>query len=212
MITDFEYKDNRNYVHSSTQCSYVIEKCREIYKDNEPIIEMDASFHGYLFGNGELIIAEDLNLLNNIKSISEFKLKFNDRLIFAKIFDSSLPVSKRTKTNYDLNEIALTSDYCGVGTFRSKTLLSFFENVIEANKRVHQLTHKQIELKIANLYMKRIAIPQEFNDIDTIYEYSIINQSIRTHNKGITTLNQMEIKSSNYNCKASLCYLSLIRG
>ena len=173
---------------------------------------MDASFHGYLFGNGELIIAEDLNLLNNIKSISEFKLKFNDRLIFAKIFDSSLPVSKRTKTNYDLNEIALTSDYCGVGTFRSKTLLSFFENVIEANKRVHQLTHKQIELKIANLYMKRIAIPQEFNDIDTIYEYSIINQSIRTHNKGITTLNQMEIKSSNYNCKASLCYLSLIRG
>ena len=191
--TDFEFKDNRNYVHSTTMIEYL---CRLIYGNFYPESEwemhkIDAKFHKEVLCNGKFLIAEDISELPESDTASaDFRFYNATRSIYAAfVEDKGASVTKRIKTNYRVEDIVLENDFSGTCRIGCPDRAAFVENVIEANKRMHLLTlkDKNKSLKVINLYMKKFPafVPDEAKEL----LLKIENISVRQREGSLATLN-----------------------
>jgi len=193
--TDFEFKDNRNYVHSTTMIEYL---CRLIYGNFYPESEwemhkIDAKFHKEVLCNGKFLIAEDISELPESDTASaDFRFYNATRSIYAAfVEDKGASVTKRIKTNYRVEDIVLENDFSGTCRIGCPDRAAFVENVIEANKRMHLLTlkDKNKSLKVINLYMKKFPafVPDEAKEL----LLKIENISVRQREGSLATLNSL---------------------
>ena len=193
--TDFEFKDNRNYVHSTTMIEYL---CRLIYGNFYPESEwemhkIDAKFHKEVLCNGKFLIAEDISELPESDTASaDFRFYNATRSIYAAfVEDKGASVTKRIKTNYRVEDIVLEKDFSGTCRIGCPDRAAFTENVIEANKRMHLLTlkDKNKSLKVINLYMKKFPafVPDEAKEL----LLKIENISVRQREGSLATLNSL---------------------
>ena len=193
--TDFEFKDNRNYVHSTTM---IEDLCRLIYGNFYPESEwemhkIDAKFHKEVLCNGKFLIAEDISELPESDTASaDFRFYNATRSIYAAfVEDKGASVTKRIKTNYRVEDIVLEKDFSGTCRIGCPDRAAFVENVIEANKRMHLLTlkDKNKSLKVINLYMKKFPafVPDEAKEL----LLKIENISVRQREGSLATLNSL---------------------
>jgi len=191
--TDFEFKDNRNYVHSTTMIEYL---CRLIYGNFYPESEwemhkIDAKFHKEVLCNGKFLIAEDISELPESGTASaDFRFYDATRRIYAAFIEAKgISVTKRIKTNYRIEDIVLEKVFSGTCRIGCADRAAFIENVIEANKRLHLLTlrDKSKTLKVINLYMKKFPafVPDEAKEL----LLKIENISVRQREGSLATLN-----------------------
>jgi len=193
--TDFEFKDNRNYVHSTTM---IEDLCRLIYGNFYPESEwemhkIDAKFHKEVLCNGKFLIAEDISELPESDTASaDFRFYNATRSIYAAfVEDKGASVTKRIKTNYRVEDIVLENDFSGTCRIGCPDRAAFVENVIEDNKRMHLLTlkDKNKSLKVINLYMKKFPafVPDEAKEL----LLKIENISVRQREGSLATLNSL---------------------
>lgn len=193
--TDFEFKDSRNYVHSTTMLE---DLCRLIYGNFYPESEwempkIDAKFHKEVLCNGKFLIAEDISELPCSGATSaDFRFHDGNRIIYAAfIEDRGVIVTRRIKTNYQVEDIVLEKDFSGTYRIACADRVAFTENVIEANKRMHLLAlkDKNKALKVINLYMKKFPafVPGEAKELFLKIE----NISVRQREGSIATLNSL---------------------
>ena len=191
--TDFEFKDNRNYVHSTTMLELLI---KIIYKNYyaEDLWEMpkiDAKFHKEVLFNGNFVIAEDISEFPETGTASaDFRFYDATRSRYAAfIEDKGISVTKRIKTNYRVEDIVLERDFSGTCRIGCEDRAAFIENVIEANKRMHLLTLRDQNktLKVINLYMKKfpVFVPSEAKEL----LLKIENINVRQRAGSLATLN-----------------------
>ena len=192
---DFEFKDSRNYVHSTTM---IEDLCGLIYENIYPedkweMPKIDAKFHKEVLCNGKFLIAEDISELPESGTVSaDFRFHDGNRSIYAAfIEDKDISVTRRIKTNYKVEDIVLEKDFSGTCRIACADRATFTENVIEANKRIHLLTlrDKSKELKVINLYMKKFPafVPDEAKKL----LLKIENISVRQREGSIVTLNSL---------------------
>ena len=193
--TDFEFKDTRNYVHSTNMLE---DLCGFIYgniyaEDKWEMPKIDAKFHKEVLCNGKFLIAEDISELPESDTASaDFRFYNATRSIYAAfVEDKGASVTKRIKTNYRVEDIVLENDFSGTCRIGCPDRAAFVENVIEANKRMHLLTlkDKNKSLKVINLYMKKFPafVPDEAKEL----LLKIENISVRQREGSLATLNSL---------------------
>lgn len=191
--TDFEFKDSRNYVHSTTMLE---DLCGFIYgniypEDKWGMPKIDAKFHKEVLYNGRFLITEDISELPESNTASaDFRFYDATRSIYAAfIEDKGISVRKRIKTNYRIENIVLEKDFSGTCRIGCPDRAAFTESVIEANKRIHLLTlgDKNKAPKVINLYMKKFPafLPCEAKELLIRIE----NISVRQREGNLATLN-----------------------
>ena len=191
--TDFEFKDSRNYVHSTTM---IEDLCGFIYgyidpEDKWEMPKIDAKFHKEVLCNGKFLITENISELPEGGFASaDFRFYDATRSTYAAfIEDKEISVTKRIKTNYRVEDIVLEKDYSGTCRIACSDRVAFTENVIEANKRMHLLTlkDKNKTLKVINLYMKKfpVFVPSESKEL----LLKIENINVRQREGSLATLN-----------------------
>lgn len=191
--TDFEFKDSRNYVHSTTM---IEDLCRLIYENFYPESEwelpkIDAKFHKEVLYNGTFLIAEDTSEPPESGTASaDFRFHDGNRSISATFIENNeVSVTRRIETNYNVEDIVLERDFSGTCKIACADRVAFTENVIEANKRIHLLTlkDKRKELKVINLYMKKFPVFAPSGDKYLFLK--IENISVRPREGSLATLN-----------------------
>lgn len=194
--SDFEFKDDRDYVHSSTMLEGL---SRLIYEHfipedvwEKPIV--DAKFHNPILFNGKFLISEDSSRFSeNISVSADFRFydgKHNITAVF--IEDKGGNVVRRIKTNYSVEDIIIGRNFSGTCKIACPNRAAFTENIIEANKRIHLLTLKDkgTDLKIINLYMKRFPVYRSIENYDYIL-LKIENIGVRPRDDSLATLNSL---------------------
>ena len=207
-ITDFEFKGERDYVHSTTMLE---ELTRLVYKNfySEGEWEkskIDAKFHKPVLFNGKFQISENRDELleGNIAS-ADFKFYDNKHKIEAQfVEDKNNKVTKSIKTNYSVEDVVVKSDFSGICRINCSSRTAMVENVIEANKRIHQITlNDKSNFKVINLYMKKfpVSLPIfRLPNSDKIL-LKIENIGIRHRDDSVATLNSLyfpELKTDRF--------------
>lgn len=194
--SNFEFKDDRNYVHSSTLIEDI---CRLVYGNfySEEKWEMpmvDAKFHKPILFNGKFLISEDSSILSeNISVSADFRFydgKHNINAVFVE--DEELNVVRRIKTSYSIEDVVLERDFSGLCKIACPNRAAFTENILEANKRIHLLTLKDkcTDLKVINLYIKRFPVYLSIENYDYIL-LKIENIGVRPRDGSLATLNSL---------------------
>ena len=196
-ITNFEFKNNRNYVHSTT----MIEQLRVFvyedfqHRDKWELPKIDAKFHKEVLYNGKYLIAEDLSELPESRTVSaDFRFYDRNQSIYAVfIEDKAVNVVRRIKTNYSVEDIVMERDFCGTCKIGCPSSKAYVENMIEANKRIHLLTLKEEKngLKVINLYMKKFPFYPPVTSEEKAVMIRIENISIRYREGSVATLNSL---------------------
>jgi hypothetical protein len=204
--SDFEYKDKRNYVHSSTLVSdfseLILLNYYSIDKWDNPVI--DAKFTEVIQSNGIFRLVEGDGSLGKKNPISA-KIVFYDKNIkISAVFieNKSQMISRRIATNYGVSDVVLNEDFSGTCSVECNSLDETVENVIEANKRIHLLTlaGKGDQQKVVNVYMKKfpVTLPEEKTKNRVLLK--IKNTGVRYQNKSVTTLNSFSFQDSETEC------------
>jgi hypothetical protein len=195
--TDFEFKGNRNYVHSSTLmetlCSLVHDHFHAEGNWEEP--KTDAQFHEEVASNGVITLSEDRGQLQTEPSPSAF-LRFFDgnRNIFAALVqDQDTDVLRRIEPEYAIEGLALEGEFSGKCHIDISSRTALIENIIEANKRIHlqTLEHKGPQLKVVNLYVKKfpLGLPDHKGGSQALLK--IENRGVRQRGDSVATLNTL---------------------
>lgn len=194
--SNFEFKDDRSYVHSST---LIEEMCRLVYgnfyaEEKWKMPMVDAKFHKPILFNGKFLIFEDSSrFYENISVSADFRFydgKHNITAVF--IEDKGGNVVRRIKTNYSVEDIIIERNFSGTCKIACPNRAAFTENIIEANKRIHLLALKDkgTDLKIINLYMKRFPVYRSIENYDYIL-LKIENIGVRPRDDSLATLNSL---------------------
>jgi hypothetical protein len=191
--TDFEFKDSRDYVHSTTMLEKLSQLIEENWRPREKwkLPKVDAKFLQLIHGNGKFHIQEERFGRGTKKKImAEFKWSDESLRLFA-VFaeEADRPVGRRIETNPQIDDIRLGKDYCGVCSIGCGDRISYVENVIEANKRIHLLTlNRKEKLQVLNGYMKGFPIQATYEAGDKT-RIEIENVGARPREGGVVTLN-----------------------
>lgn len=194
--TNFEFKDNRSYVHSTTLLE---ELCNLVYENFYPeqqweMPKVDAKFNKWILFNGKFQISEeDISPSENIVVSADFRFydrKHNITAIF--IEDKDMSVVRRIKTSYSIGDIVLERDFSGICKIGCKNRITYTENVIEANKRLHLITLKDRGegLKVINLYLRKFPVYHYIEECDCLL-LKIENISVRPRGSSVVTLNSL---------------------
>jgi hypothetical protein len=197
--TDFAFKGNRNYVHSST----LMEKLSEAIYENFYSVEswqmpkLDAQFRREIYYNGAFKISEHKSPSGeDIAAAATFKFYDSNKTVSAQFSeDEGMKVVRRIDTNYSINDIVLEKDFQGQCSINCSGFGALVENVIEANKRMHLLTlkNKGESLKVVNLYVKRFPASFAANEVQDVSKtfLKIENMSTRYRSDSVATLNSL---------------------
>jgi hypothetical protein len=203
--TDFEFKDARTYINSSSLCEFLVERVMpEIGLDIHA--KLDARFHLVATRNGvmrcqTMPIDPDAGL----EVTAEFRLESDGGKFYVYFIESDEPVGRRVSSNYDVEGMKLNASFEGDCRIKIDGARSLFENVIEANKRVHQLSFEPRQVKVVNAYMRKFPLAL-LSAPHGWYDLKIRNAGTRTHNEGTTTLNKLSFVGLD-TPEFEMCYL-----
>ena len=191
IATNFEYKDKRTYVHSSTMCEFLSRRVVPVLGVQECNIRLDARFHRLAINNGIMHCHEGPKDLRKSSDVAaEFRISSGSQIFHVYFFEGQKPVVSRISSRYEIEDLKLISPFAGSCRIKIINTRSLLENTIEANKRLHQATFPRKEIKVINLYMKRFPLgfmPQRKG----WYTLVIRHIGSRSHNDGLTTLNTL---------------------
>lgn len=197
--TDFEFKDERQYVHSSSQIEGLISLIHsKIWiGQNWKNPKLDARFHSEIKKNGLFRLSENKALLVESKSASSsFTFYDSKSCIYAVLIENmNDDILRRVRTNYKVNEIKLNDKFSGSCTIGCHTQKAFIENTVEANKRIHlkTLNGRKKKMSVVNMYIRRFPVFFPAEGVENLKEVvlQIKNISYRNQNDSILTLNSL---------------------
>jgi len=197
--SDFVFKDERQYVHSSSQVegltSLIHSKIWMGQNWKNP--KLDARFHSEIKKNGVFRLSENKALLVESESVaSSFTFYDSKSCIYAVLTENmNDDILRRVRTNYKIDGIKLNDKFCGSCTIGCQTQKAFIENTIEANKRIHleTLNDRKKTLSVANMYIRRFPALFPVDGVKTLkeVELQIQNISYRNQDESILTLNSL---------------------
>lgn len=196
LATNFSFKDDRTYVHSSTMLEFLSDNvCKELGLTASNVT-FDARFHSVATKNGIMLCQEHKKSgkLDN-EVAAEFVLESPGGKYFIYFLENGGPVSDRVQTDYKIFDWIIGDRFeasCRVGIDDNHCYL---ENIIEANKRVHQAAFLGKSVKVINLYMKKAPLALQTPSAEC--KLSIKHLSSRTHDGGIMTLNRLLLEDIN---------------
>jgi hypothetical protein len=206
--TDFEFKNERSYVHSTTMIEEVSrlvfnEICSSITWN---LPKIDAKFHRIIESNGTFIITDNTSLFTHcIEPSAEFKIyDINNSMNAFFIEDNKMIVVRKVRTEYSVENINFEGNFSGTCTINCSSRQVMTENIIEANKRFHQLSlEDKGSLKIVNLYLRRLPLdlPRSVALSRSHLILKIQNIGARERDNSIATLNSLyfpELKSDRF--------------
>ncbi len=195
-LTSFDFVNNRAYVHSSTIIDYIWNNVEPFVRtDSKYPIFMDIQFHQELKSNAKFVIFDvyqDISKINDLSVVCTIYSE-NIKLYVYLLEEKNCTVVNSIEIDHSVTEVEINGDYSGSCIISAQNSFKLISNIIEANKRIHQLTHLQSEeLKVINLYMKRFPIH--------ILSDSLTEVKILIHNLGVSdykgdnaTLNRIEL-------------------
>ncbi|RJR40149.1 MAG: hypothetical protein C4576_20390 [Desulfobacteraceae bacterium] len=189
IVTDFAFKDDRSYLHSTTMCEFIGLKVLPALGMNSPAILLDARFHRIAAKNGIIRCLEKQAKPGVYPGLAaEFKLSSGSSVHYAYFLENESPVRERVQSNYQIEDLKLATPFGGSCRTMITDLRSLLENTIEANKRFHQATLPQKGIKVVNLFMKRFPLYPIFSRKGW-YTLNIRHIGSRRHDNGIATIN-----------------------
>jgi len=197
--TDFEFKGNRQYVHSTTIIEAVVSIVETHFLPQEDwaLPKMDGQFHQEIKSNGVLRFAGEGEPLEGEGAVPA-RLRFYDRGrgingIFLE--DKSRKVEQRIAPVYTVHDMTLQGAFSGKCTIDGSNRIGFVENIIEANKRLHLMTlqDRGHDFKVVNLYVKGfpVHIPPDQGAHSDRLLLDIRNRSTRDRADSVVTLNTL---------------------
>lgn len=197
--SDFVFKDEREYVNSSSQVEVLISLIHsKIWiEKNWKNPKLDARFHREIRNNGIFRLSENKDLL--VKSelaSSSFTFYDSKSCIYAVLTENENDnILRRVMTNYKVNEIKLNDKFCGSCTIDCHTQKAFIENTVEANKRIHlkTLNDRKKKMRVVNMYIRRFPALFPVDGAKNLKEVilQIKNISYRNQDESILTLNSL---------------------
>ena len=191
--TDFDFKDVRNYVHSSSLMSSFFQI---VFSELVPVSSWEASVSDFKFAqeinhNGVFTFASKKEELPSQESVSaHFRIYDSEKCVYA-VFQENPEhtILKRIKTNYQVQNMVFNGDFSGECNIGCMSFDDLIENVIEANKQVHQqtLSHECKTLNVVNVHMKNFPVfmKQSCQEISL----KITNKVTRRRGNAISTVN-----------------------
>ena len=199
-LSSFNFINNRAYVHSSTIIDFIWKNIKKFFPNNHKhLIFMDIKFHQELKKNAKFILFDQYQDISRIKNLSvECRIySENLKLYIYLVEDQNSDILNNINLDYSVSEMVVSSDYSGSCIISAENSLTMISNIIEANKRIHELTYLQKEkLKVINLYMKKFPINilnSKFTKLKTL----ISNIGISNFKGNNTTLNRIELVDYN---------------
>ena len=194
--TDFCYKGNRHYVHSSTLLEDIKIALLQFQSQMDwNFLKIDAAFHNEILFNGSFVFSDETKAMEKEKTTSAlFKIYNKNYMISAKFNeDKNKKVNKIIQPTYGVENVFLINPFEGSCKIDCSSDSSFFENLIEANKRVHLMTLKdKVEnLKVINLYMKNCPFSLFEKGNINMLELQIKNIATRYRDGSVLTLNSL---------------------
>ena len=199
-LTSFNLVNNRKYVHSSTIIDFIWKNIKQYVPSGfkQPIF-MDIKFHQELKKNANFILFDQYQDISKIKNLSVESRIYSENLnlYIYLVEDQNSDILNNIELDYSVTEMVVSGDYSGSCIISAENSLTMIGNIIEANKRIHELTYLQKEkLKVINLYMKKFPINilnSKFTKLKTL----ISNIGISNFKGNNTTLNRIELVDYN---------------
>ena len=197
-ITDFEYKNERDYIHSTTMIHALSKIIHNgFYPEEEwEVPGIDARFHKPVHCNGKFYVSEERPDLDKINTVSAAFRYYDARHAISAVFveDKDTRVVNRIKTEYYVEDIVAEGDFSGTCMIGCPSTNAMIENIIEANKKIHQMTLKDKEsLRVVNLYMKKLPVSLPASNMlnSGKVQLKIKNVGARTRDDSVATLNSL---------------------
>lgn len=197
--TDFEFKGDRQYVHSSTLIEAVSRIVDTHFLPQEEwfLPRVDGRFHQEIKTNGTLRVTREGEPLPE-QGQAPARLRFHDKAeSFNVIFleNRARKVRRRISPVYAVHEMTLEGQFAGTCTIDGSNRIAFVENIIEANKRLHVMTLQEEsgDFRIVNLYVKGFPVsfsPVKGQDACRL-KLHIRNTAIRSRADSVVTLNSL---------------------
>ena len=196
--SNFEYKNERKYVHSTTMISALRTIVHNSYYP-EPEWEMtmiDARFHKQVHCNGDFYISEKRSDLDTIGEVAaEFRYYDKEHDISAVFVEQKdAMITNRVNVDYSVEGVVMDGDFSGTCIIDCSSTSNMVENIIEANKKIHQMTLKDKDnLQVVNLYMKKVPVSLSAFSISNTQTVAlkIENVGARIRDDSIATLNTL---------------------
>ena len=205
LVTNFSYKDDRSYINSSTMCAFLGEMVVPALGLQAVDTRMDAQFHRPATMNGVMRCQEAPSDMRSSPAIAaEFRLTSGTKNFYIYFIEDQKPISNWTDTKYEIQDLKLLSPFAGSCHININNELSFFENIIEANKRLHQYTLDDKKINVINLYMKKIPLGLMYQK-KGMYLLNIQHIGSRSHNDGLATINEFSFAELNLST-FQMCY------
>jgi hypothetical protein len=202
--SNFEFKDERAYVHSSTICDEIINRVLPQLMLDPSELVLDAKFHRFFSKDGTFICQEQPfseDLIGG--AVADFRLSTPNGYVYVLLRDDGGDIHKRSRTNYGVADVELLKPYTGIAKICMDGYSNFFLNIIEANKRIHLMSSLNGEAKVINVYMKKLQLDLPFDKKNRVL-VNIENLSARKHLNGLMTLNRISFMESNISF--DICY------
>lgn len=189
-LTDFAYKDERPYIHSSTMCAFLGEKVVPALGLQTVGVRMDVQFYRVATKNGVMRCqAAPSDMRSNPAVAAEFRLVSDAEIFYVYFVEGEDPILNRENAKYEISDLIVAAPFAGSCRIRAASMLSLFENIIEANKRLHMATLHDNTIRVINLYMKKL--PLGFLSAqEGMLSMDVRHIGSRTHNDGIATINE----------------------
>jgi hypothetical protein len=190
VVSDFEFKDDRSYVHGST----LVEWCWKVATEHGgagawPRPRVDATFVRWAWANGRFWLGRAQSDLPPRQRLSTlFHLYDVGRHLWLGFEeDRSLPVSRRVRTERRIEDCRLSEPFSGTCQISAATLTVLLENVLEANKRIHLMSvATQPAPSVINAFMR--AFPLQPTRDEALVSLKILNTSRRQLGDSVATL------------------------
>ncbi len=203
-ITDFEFKDKRTYVHSTT---FIDRFCRLIFSDTDLAQQwktprIDAMFHRKVTSNGRFRVYADRSPAEDDDPGQTELTVWDDEESVSAVFveDPSMAVTRRIQTRYAIDGLQLEKDFSGAASICCRSFNNLVEHIVEVNKRLHLMTlgHRNRNLEIINLYIKKLPVLHPGIDGDEQMLLKIENIGVRHRKGSVVTLNALRFPGRSY--------------
>jgi hypothetical protein len=194
-LTSFNFVNNRPYVHSSTIIDYIWKNVEPFISiDSRQIFLMDIQFREELKSNAKIIIFDTHQDISKINDLSVMCKVYSENLrLYIYLFEEKKSIIvNNIDIDYTIKEEKISDNYSGSCVISGQNSFKLISNIIEANKRIHQLTHLQNkDLKVINLYMKKFPINIFCKSLDEV-KILIQNLNISDYKGDNATLNRIK--------------------
>ena len=192
IITDFKFKDERCYVHSTSLME-------GLWNNVFPQLDMDpcdflvdAKFHKLINSNGYFLIEKGNNIANIEQYSASFKIFNQSSLRYIYFKDEGIKILDTEISNITILNYQTNNKFSGKAIIKAYSLKEFIGNIVDLNKKIHLDSVIKKKVKVINLYMKNIPALKEYNK--NYIEIDIENVSIRNSDIGLVTLNKVNFK------------------